>query len=170
VEAAQIFYAVEEIGDFGWLGLASGGTKRMITVLTLCSANYLAQAESLGDSVSEHNPDYHFVIGLVDRLPKEVDAQYWHPYELNPVEELAIPCFEEMERKYNLVELNTAVKPFYMEYLYRRDSAVSGVIYLDPDIQVFARFNKVEEKLFNLQHDRHSSQLYVRRQTHEHVL
>jgi hypothetical protein len=57
-----------------------------------------------------------------------------------------------MERKYNLVELNTAVKPFYMEYLYRRDSAVSGVIYLDPDIQVFARFNKVEEKLstFNM--------------------
>jgi hypothetical protein len=124
----------------------------MITVLTLCSRNYLAQAKSLGDSVLEHNPDYHFVIGLVDRLPEELDAQYWHPYELIPVEELAIPCFEEMERNYNLVELNTAVKPFYMEYLYRRDSAVNGVIYLDPDIQVFARFNKLEEKLssFNI--------------------
>jgi hypothetical protein len=119
----------------------------MITVFTLCSANYLAQAKSLGDSVLEHNPDYHFVIGLVDRLPKELNAQYWHPHELIPVEELAIPCFGEMERKYNLVELNTAVKPFYMEYLYRRDSAVHGVIYLDPDIQVFARFNRLEEKL-----------------------
>lgn len=124
----------------------------MITVLTLCSSNYLAQAKSLGDSVLEHNPDYHFVIGLVDRLPKVVDAEYWHPYELIPVEELAIPCFDEMEGKYNLVELNTAVKPFYMEYLYRRDSAVKLVIYLDPDIQVFERFNKLEEKLssFNI--------------------
>jgi hypothetical protein len=121
----------------------------MKTVLTLCSANYLAQAKSLGDSVVEHNPDYHFVLGLVDRRPKELDAGHWQPHELIPVEDLGISCFEEMERKYDVVELNTAVKPFYMEYLYRRSADVDVVMYLDPDIQVFGSFKKLEEKLSN---------------------
>ena len=70
----------------------------MTTVFTLCSANYLAHAKTLGDSLMEHNPDYHFVIGLVDRLPKELEPAYWHPYELISVEELGVPTFEEMAR------------------------------------------------------------------------
>jgi hypothetical protein len=66
VEAAQIFSVVEEIGDSGWLGFATDGTKRMITVLTLCSANYLAQARSLGESVLEHKiPGITCVIGII---------------------------------------------------------------------------------------------------------
>lgn len=31
---------------------------------TICSANYLAQAIALGDSLLQHNPGYTFVIGL----------------------------------------------------------------------------------------------------------
>lgn len=119
----------------------------MITVFTLCSANYLAHAKVLGDSLTEHNPDYHFVIGLVDRVPKELDPSYWHPYELIPVEELGIPEFGEMARNYSVVELNTAVKPFYMERLYERDPSVDAVIYLDPDILVCASFKSLAEKL-----------------------
>ena len=45
----------------------------MITVFTVCSANYLAQAKTLGQSLHQHNPDYHFVIGLVDRISPELD-------------------------------------------------------------------------------------------------
>src|ERR1700732_3216661 len=72
----------------------------MITVLTLCSANYLAHAKTLGDSLAEHHPDFHFVIGLVDRVPKELTPSFWHPYELIPVEELGIPAFWEMVQRY----------------------------------------------------------------------
>ncbi len=36
--------------------------------LTICSINYLAQAKSLGDSLLKHNPEYTYLIGLVDRL------------------------------------------------------------------------------------------------------
>lgn len=119
----------------------------MRIVLTICSANYLAGAKVLGDSILKENPDYHFVIGLVDRLPADLDPAYWRPFELIPVEELAIPDFQELVRKYDLVELNTLVKPFYIDFLYRRNAAVGSVIYLDPDILVLGGFRRLEAEL-----------------------
>jgi hypothetical protein len=119
----------------------------MTVVVTICSANYLAQAKTLGDSLLEHNPGYRFVIGLVDRVPQAIEPSYWHPHELLPVEELGIEGFAEMVQRYNLVELNTAVKPFYIEFLYRRDPTLDDVIYLDPDILVLGSFASIHDKL-----------------------
>ena len=119
----------------------------MITVFTLCSTNYLAHAKTLGDSLAAHNPDYHFVIGLVDRVPQHVPPSFWQPYELIPVENVGIEGFGEMVGRYDVVELNTAVKPFYMEYLYRRDPSVDAVIYLDPDILIYASLAPIVETL-----------------------
>ena len=119
----------------------------MIVILTICSTNYLAQAKTLGDSLREHNPDYHFVIGLVVRWPASLDSTYCAGFEVIPVEQLVIPEFEDMRSRYNIVELNTAVKPFYMEYLYRRDSKVTSVIYFDPDILILASLSPLEENL-----------------------
>jgi len=119
----------------------------MIVVFTLCSANYLAQAKTLADSILEHNPEYHVVIGLVDRVPKNLSPSYWQPYELIPVEDLSIPDLADMVDKYDIVELNTAVKPFYMEYLYQRNAQVDAVVYLDPDILVLSDLSPVLDKL-----------------------
>jgi hypothetical protein len=119
----------------------------MITVLTICSSNYLAQAKTLGQSVAAQDPAYKFVIGLVDRIPKELQPAYWHPFEIIPVEDLAIPRFDEMVEKYDIVELNTAVKPFYIEHLYHRDPDVSAVIYLDPDILVVSSLEPIAQRL-----------------------
>ena len=119
----------------------------MTVVFTLCSANYLAHARTLGDSLKEHNPDYDFVIGLVDRLPKGLHPSFWHPYEVLPVEEIGIPAFWEMVQRFDKIELNTSVKPFYMEHIYQRNPSVEKVLYLDPDILVFGSFQALEEKL-----------------------
>ena len=121
----------------------------MTTVLTICSANYLAHAKTLGDSVRTHNPDFHFVIGLVDRMPDGLDTEYLERFEVIPVEHLNLPQWGEMVKKYNVVELNTAVKPFYMDFLYKRDQQVDAVIYLDPDILVFGSFAALSGKLKN---------------------
>ena len=118
----------------------------MTVILTICSANYLAHALTLGDSVREHNPDYHFVIGLVDRRPPELDARRC-PYEVIPVEALNIPGIWDMVEKYDIVELNTAVKPFYLEHLYRRDERVKTVTYIDPDILVCADLAPIGQRL-----------------------
>jgi len=119
----------------------------MITVLTICSVNYLAQARTLGDSLREHNPDYHFVIGLVDRWPTSLAVSNGQHYEMVPVNDLEIPEFEDMVSRYTIVELNTAVKPFYMEYLYQRDSKVEAVIYFDPDILILNSLKPIQDKL-----------------------
>lgn len=119
----------------------------MIVVLTICSANYLAHAKTLADSVLEHNPGYHVVIGLVDHLPENLDSSYWYPHELIPVEDLAIPSLTEMVLRYDIVELNTAVKPFYIEYLYRQNPQAEAVVYLDPDILVLSDLTPVLSKL-----------------------
>ena len=119
----------------------------MITVLTLCSANYLAHAKAMGDSVREHNPDFQVVIGLVDRLPRELPPSYLADFEVIPVEDVPMPEFEAMLKKYNIVELNTAVKPFYIEYLYQRDPQVEAVIYLDPDTYVYGSLSDFVSKL-----------------------
>jgi hypothetical protein len=123
----------------------------VITVFTLCSTNYLAHAKTLGDSLREYNPGYHFVIGLVDRLPSQIQPSFWHPYELIQIEELEIDGFAEMVQRYDVVELNTAVKPFYFEHLYGRDAASEAVIYLDPDILVCAPFDRLA-KLLDIHH------------------
>ena len=52
----------------------------MILAFTICSVNYLAQARTLGDSLRQTNPDWHFVIGLVDdlktaNLPGKIEAK-----------------------------------------------------------------------------------------------
>jgi uncharacterized protein (DUF2237 family) len=116
-------------------------------VLTICSANYLAHAKVLGDSLARSNPDYQFVIGLVDRVPAEIKLAGWLSYEVIPVTDLGIPEFPAMAEKYDIVELNTAVKPFYLEFLYQRNPAVKTVMYLDPDILVLGSFNALAEKL-----------------------
>jgi hypothetical protein len=120
-----------------------------VTVFTLCSANYLAHAKTLGDSLRERNPNFHFVIGLVDRMPKELSQSYCEPFEVIPVEELGLPQFADMRQKYNIVELNTAVKPFYMAFLFERDPSLEAIIYLDPDILVCGSFAALLGKLKN---------------------
>lgn len=119
----------------------------MNIVLTICSSNYLAHAKTLGDSVLDHNPGFKFVIGLVDRIPSALDPDYCSRFEVIPVEELKLPEFPDMASKYNIVELNTAVKPFYMAHLYERDPMVTSVMYLDPDMMVFSGFEGLLKSL-----------------------
>jgi hypothetical protein len=118
----------------------------MPVVLTICSANYLAHAKVLGDSVTRHNPGYRFVIGLADRLSSTLASSFWQPHELVSVEDIGIEGIGEMVQKYDVVEFNTAVKPFFIDFLYRRPD-VDQVIYLDPDILVFSSFTPLSERL-----------------------
>jgi hypothetical protein len=119
----------------------------VITVFTLCSVNYLAHAKTLGASLIQHNPDYHFVIGVVDRIPGEIKPSFWHPFELLEVESLEVDVLAEMVQRYDVVELNTAVKSLFFKHLYQRDPSTEAVIYLDPDILVCAPFHELEENL-----------------------
>ena len=110
----------------------------MTLAFTICSVNYLAQARTLGDSLRQTNPDYTYVIGLVDKLSKAKLPESLMPvYPMIEVDTIGIPDFAAMCDRYDITELNTAVKPFYIEYLYKTYPQAEAVIYFDPDIIVF---------------------------------
>ena len=119
----------------------------MILVFTVCSNNYLAQAVILGKSLLIHNPNYKFKIGLVDKKNTQIDYSEI-PFEIVEVGEIDIPDFPDMILRYDIVELNTSVKPSYFKYFFN-SADVDAIIYLDPDIQVFAPFNDLEKELVN---------------------
>lgn len=113
---------------------------------TICSANYLAQAIALGDSLLQHNPTYTFVIGLVDELENKIlPVQITYP--LIPIKDIDIPDFNGFCAQYNITELNTAVKPFYFSYLFEKNETVQSIVYLDPDIFVYHPFKALENHL-----------------------
>lgn len=120
----------------------------MTLAFTICSVNYLAQARTLGDSLQQTNPDWQFVIGLVDDLKAaNLPAELLPAYPMLEVAALRIPDFAGMCARYDITELNTAVKPFFIEHFFRSDSRPDAVIYFDPDIIVFQPLTRLEESL-----------------------
>lgn len=117
----------------------------MKIVFTLCSNNYLAQASVLGRSLAEHAPDTAFHVILVDRLRDDIDYTALGG-TVTEIEKLAIPEIGWMIANYGLVELNTSVKPFAFLHLLALPG-VTQVVYLDPDIRLFAPLAPVDAAL-----------------------
>jgi hypothetical protein len=110
----------------------------MTIAFTICSINYLAQARTLGDSLASTNPEILFVIGLVDNQEGVSFEQSYQPkYPMVEIDKIGIQGFAEMADRYNITELNTAVKPFYFTYFFKQYPKAQNVIYFDPDIIVY---------------------------------
>ena len=86
----------------------------MKIAFTICSNNYLAQAKILCDSLLENNPNYKVVIGLCDELSDSIDYSFFNNIEIINVSKIDIFCFEEIIKKYNIIELNTSIKPSFL--------------------------------------------------------
>lgn len=108
---------------------------------TLCSNNYLPFALSLGQSIKTFDPKARFVIGLVDQFDVQIDYSLWREFEFLPCFDLGYPEFAEMLSRYNIIEFNTAVKPFYFEYLFDQNPSVTEIFYLDPDLFFYQQPN-----------------------------
>lgn len=122
----------------------------MDIAFTLCSINYLGQAQTLCNSLRRSNPGLKFIIGLVDKNVHNVDLSFLG-CEILEVDKLSIEGFEEMVQSYSIVELVTAVKPYYFTYLFNKYLEVSKIAYFDPDIMVFDTLGGLSMKLD--QHD-----------------
>lgn len=110
----------------------------MTIAFTICSINYLAQAQTLRESLAATNPEITFFVGLVDRLDKvRFEPEFQPDFPLLEIHQIGIEGFTEMCDRYNITELNTAVKPFYFSYFWKKYPEADKVIYFDPDIIVF---------------------------------
>jgi hypothetical protein len=102
---------------------------------TIISKNYLASARVLARSIRRYHPDASIYVLLVDRLDGYFDPKQ-EPFELFLIDELPIPELTRFCFQYNILELNTAAKPYFLKFLFDRFQ-MCKLVYLDPDIQVY---------------------------------
>jgi hypothetical protein len=116
----------------------------MNIIFTICSNNYLAQARVLGESLATHVPEAAFVIVLVDKKSNEIDYTAI-PFEVLPIA-FVEPRIDELANKYDIVELNTCVKPRVFQYFFENREC-ERITYIDPDIRVYGGFAELERAL-----------------------
>ena len=121
-------------------------------VTTSCCSNYLAKATTLATTVKSVMPDVTFVLCLAEReVPAEAAAIKVFDRVL-VARELGFERFESFLFPHDIVEASTAVKGRLLQVLLeeeaeRRGPGCRGVVYLDPDVQVFSRLAEVEQLL-----------------------
>lgn len=114
-------------------------------VTTIVSKNYLPYARTLMASLAEKEPSWDRWVLLVDRLDGACDPA-GEAFRLLEVEHLPIPPRDRMLFHYNILELNTAVKPWLLDWLFR-EKGYDRAIYIDPDIRVYAPLDEVTSAL-----------------------
>src|SRR5688572_31844492 len=96
-------------------------------------------------SIRQFHPEVHLVTLLVDEIDEGFNPAD-EGFETMLAAELGIPRWQHFSMKYDIMELNTAVKPYLLEVLFDRYNA-QKVIYFDPDIVVYNRLDILLEIL-----------------------
>jgi hypothetical protein len=113
-----------------------------VRACTIIARNYLPFARVLATSFVSHHPTSRFTALLIDDVERRVDRER-EPFEVLHLDELITDTQERhrLALLYDVTELATAVKPLLLRHLL---SAGNGqVLYLDPDIWVFAPLDDV---------------------------
>jgi hypothetical protein len=108
---------------------------------TIISPNYLAFARTLCSSYLRQHPGDRFFVLLVADLK---DATRFEGDRFAPVllQEIGLQDLRGAAMKYDILELNTNVKPTFLKFLLKRFQ-LECVVYLDPDIFVYAPLQPV---------------------------
>ncbi len=110
-------------------------------IVTICSGNYFPYARILLTSLQKYHPEASLFLCLADKL--QPDGEFGiEGVEVIPAEDLAISNFADCAFRYDIMEFNTAVKPFVMQDLIE-NRGFEEVVYLDPDIELFAPMTPV---------------------------
>lgn len=123
----------------------------MTIAFSICAYNYAALAFALFHSLKKYNPEIEFFLALVDTKENFVRLQQKAPegLKLIHVNDDVVENFVELERRYTIIELNTAVKPYIFEYLFERNPECDNILFFDPDIIVFHSLNHELLPCFN---------------------
>ncbi len=114
-------------------------------VCTIVSRNFLSYARVLAQSFRAHHPDASFFVLLVDPLDSDLDTKS-EPFTIVPIADLDIPNKEQMCFRYGIRELHTAVKPFFLSWIFETKKP-DTLLYFDPDILVCSKLSSVQAAL-----------------------
>lgn len=112
---------------------------------TIVSRNYLAYALTLMQSIARQYPDATRYLCLADARADD-PALDTDLFETVTIDALGLPDFDAFVFRYGIMELNTAVKPYMFAWVRARHHD-AGIVYLDPDILVLRRLERVESAL-----------------------
>jgi glycosyltransferase involved in cell wall biosynthesis len=113
-------------------------------IVTIVSNNYLHFARTLMQSVAKQHPDAHRYCVIVDIDPTP-SGELAEEFEAISLSQIKLPFGDDFMFQYTILELNTAVKPWAMQYLLERGH--EQVIYIDPDVYLFQPLKEVLELL-----------------------
>lgn len=117
-----------------------------IVFCTIAAKNYFACIRTLADSLRAQHPQADVAALVVDRDELPPLAADGMALQLHgPADFLPETRFRPMAFKYDVTELCTAVKPFYLSHLFRQ--GYRKVVYLDPDILVLRPLDIVLDAL-----------------------
>jgi len=114
---------------------------------TICTNSHLGKAKAMADSIIRYNPHYEVVIGLMDRLTSQVQQELLSPHTIIEVEDIQIPDFEAITKKYTLFEISCVGKPYFAMYLFEHYPELSELFYFDSDIYFYDTLQSVEQLL-----------------------
>jgi len=116
-------------------------------ICTIVAKNYLAQARCLTESFLAQHPEGQVFVLLVDR-PEDYYDPATEQFTTVLVEEMGISQFKAMSFRYTLLELSTAVKPFFLKYLFEMYK-FDALCYFDPDIYFYQPLHMLWDNLQN---------------------
>jgi glycosyltransferase involved in cell wall biosynthesis len=133
----------------------SSSVGKSTTAFTIVSKNYMHYALGLRSTFLKHNPECGFIIFLMDVIENEEELKVFRQLMEEGVKIISFNDlqhgisrkvdFLEMLTKYTILEMNTAIKPYAIEYIFNRGS--STVLYIDPDILFYSDISDLQEDL-----------------------
>lgn len=112
----------------------------MDVICTVIATNYIPQALALMESARKFHPEMDFCVliadGTTNQYPPLVGARVFIPDELG----IDPKIIQEMFSYYDLFELSTALKPFFLKFLLEDGSET--VTFLDPDTVLYGKITE----------------------------
>lgn len=112
----------------------------------ICSISHLSYFKTMTDTFLQHNHDYKIFLFLVDKISDEIDLKIDNSIKIIEIDKLGIENFNDIQERYNVLELSCAMKPYAASYLFNIHKP-DILLYLDTDILVFDNFSYAESLL-----------------------
>ncbi|WP_217578188.1 glycosyltransferase [Mesorhizobium sp. GbtcB19] len=113
---------------------------------TISSWNYLHYARALASSLAAYHPDVARIIAVADTRRDDLTGGDFPEFdECVFFDDLDLPDRRAFSFRYDVMELNTAIKPTVFSRLFAE--GYDRVIYLDPDIIAYRRFDELFDVL-----------------------
>lgn len=116
----------------------------MNAIYTVCSYNHLGRALSLADSVNTNCQGVKFIFCLIDTVDFNLIPE---GIELIMARDMNLSFLNELCSKYSPLELNSALKPYFGNYIFEKYKELDKLIFLDSDILLFDDLHPVYDSL-----------------------